>query len=73
MLHKHGLHPYVVQMLLWGLWSLNERACGRPGMDLPEPSQAWTADCLLAVSIEAEALEEELEEFRRRTRGEEWE
>lgn len=29
---------------LWAAWSQNERAAGRPGVDLPPPSDEWLAD-----------------------------
>ena len=63
----------MVRYLLWALFSLNERACGREPVELPEPSEEWVGDCLLALTVEAEALEESLAEFRGKTHGEEWE
>lgn len=36
------------------LWSLNERAAGRPGLDLPPPDLGWMSDVL---DYEADCLD----------------
>lgn len=41
---------------MWGIWSLNERAAGREGADLPPPSLRWVADCETLEEEGADAL-----------------
>lgn len=57
-------HPHPLHYLMWGVWSLNERAAGRPGRDLPPPSTRWIADILEASGEQAEAVEQLLDRTR---------
>ena len=45
--------------LLAALWSINEKLSGRPGYDLPEPTDDWLAELeaweLLKLEAETEA------------------
>lgn len=42
---------------MWALWSLNERAAGREGADLPPPSLRWVADCEALARLEEEGAD----------------
>lgn len=54
---------------MMAIWSLNERAGGRAGVDLEHPSTLWVDDCLYAVGLEAEAMEEAMEDIHRISQG----
>lgn len=41
--------------LLWGVWSLNERAAGREGCDLPCPSGDYLGELVKARELDQEA------------------
>ena len=59
------LHPEWLDYVACALWSLNERAAGRPGLDLEPLPRAYLSDVLEVALAESEhlaQLQEEQEE-----------
>jgi hypothetical protein len=53
-LYKRAInHPAVIESLLLGIWSLNEKASGREGLELPRPSLDFMDDLADISEIQA--------------------
>lgn len=49
----------------WAVWSLNEIAQGRRGVELPSPDLRWVYDVIGAVRREAQMMEQAEEDAER--------